>query len=262
LAAAPKAYRPPIYPGRLRHAEIHVFDKHGKVIGMDIVGQGAPGGNNTYIDARGDVYFFSAQNRRYPNPAFSKFTGCVMKFKRGKGRFLTPGGALSLPKEAYPRVPPHFGLGNNGDLWVQDVEWVYPGAGFARNSAPCTCWRSQFALDLLGRSFIPSGIRNQVAVLDTNGNLILHMGRTGNVDDGVPLIEDMRYRAEPPRSIGGDELALFYANHLAVHSDRRLFITDTGNSRIISVKLDYHVNETVRLPEAGQVARPTGREHR
>ena len=103
-------------------------------------------------------------------------------------------------------------------------------------------------MDKLGRSFAPENLRNQVAVLDTNGNLILRIGRTGNVDDGKP---SGPVSLEPPNpvSIGGDEVALMYANYVGVHTDRRLFIADTGNMRIVSVKLGYHAEEKVALKD-------------
>ena len=82
-------------------------------------------------------------------------------------------------------------------------------------------------------------------VLDGNGNLILRVGKYGNVDDGVPLVK--RGGPANPTSIGGDEVALFYAPHVAVHTDRRLFIADVGNERIVSVKLGYHADEMIPL---------------
>ncbi len=237
-------YVPKIYPGRRRYGEIHVFDKHGKPVGFDIAGKGSQRGRGVLIDNRGDIYFFSAQARAYKGKPFFPLSGCVMKFKRGKGRFLSSGGTIPLPKSAQPDVPKNL----NG-FWVQDAEWMYPGAGFSKDSPPCTCWQSRFCMDSFARSFIPEYIRNQIAVLDTNGNLILHVGRTGNVDDGVPLVEDMRYRSEKPRSIGGDNAALFYPSHLAVYSDHRLFIDDQGNSRFVSVKLGYHTNHKTTLKD-------------
>jgi hypothetical protein len=35
--------------------------------------------------------------------------------------------------------------------------------------------------------------------------------------------------------------------HVAVHTDKRLFISDVGNTCIRSVKLEYHASETVPL---------------
>ena len=52
-----------------------------------------------------------------------------------------------------------------------------------------------------------------------------------------------------PRSIGGDEVALMYACYVATHTDRRLFIADAGNARIVSVKLGYHTEERVWLKD-------------
>ncbi len=40
---------------------------------------------------------------------------------------------------------------------------------------------------------------------------------------------------------------MFYACYVAAHTDRRLFIADAGNARIVSVKLDYHATERVPL---------------
>ena len=53
-------------------------------------------------------------------------------------------------------------------------------------------------------------------------------------------------------AIGGDEVALFHACYLATHSDRRLFIADAGNARIVSVKLNYHATERVAVTTASQ----------
>ena len=58
-------------------------------------------------------------------------------------------------------------------------------------------------------------------------------------------------RAKPgaPRSLGGDEVGLFYACYVGTHTDRRIFISDVGNGRILSVKLGYHAEEKVSLKD-------------
>ncbi len=243
VGGSPK-YTPGVYPGRMRCGEIHIFDKHGKPIGMDIVGQGAAMGHGTLIDAQGDVYFLHKSHRVYDGKAFFPLTGSVIKFKRGKGRFISAGGAeIPLGKDRRPDYAPQI-----DGFWVQNAEWIYPGAGFARHNAPCICWNTRFSIDLYGRSFIPEYIRNQVSVLDSNGNLILQVGKYGNVDDGVPLVADPPgLRTEKPRAIGGDEVSLVYACYTGTDSDRRLFIADAGNGRILSVKLGYHTEHKTPL---------------
>ncbi len=49
------------------------------------------------------------------------------------------------------------------------------------------------------------------------------------------------------RSVGGDEVALMYACYVAADTDRRLFIADAGNARIVSVKLGYYATQRVAL---------------
>ena len=86
-----------------------------------------------------------------------------------------------------------------------------------------------------------------VAVLDTAGNLILRIGKYGNVEDGQPLLPDPVLTAA--RASGGDETALMHACYVGVHSDKRLFIADAGNRRIASVKLGYHTEEKFALKD-------------
>jgi len=92
--------------------------------------------------------------------------------------------------------------------------------------------------------------RYGVAVLDSAGNVVTRIGTYGNADDGRPLVAD----GGPPgsRSIGGDEVALFHAPYLATDTDRRLFIADPGNGRILSVQLGYHAEETIALSDVSE----------
>jgi hypothetical protein len=79
------------------------------------------------------------------------------------------------------------------------------------------------------------------------------VGRYGSVDDGEPIVAEGG--PARPRPIGGDEVALFYAPYVATHTDRRLFIADPGNGRIVSVKLDYHAEARIPLrdvPDRGR----------
>jgi hypothetical protein len=69
--------------------------------------------------------------------------------------------------------------------------------------------------------------------------------RIGTLFNPFIVADPEGLRAEPPRSIGGDEVALAYADYAASHTNRRLSIFDGNNDCIRSVKLDYHASERV-----------------
>jgi hypothetical protein len=221
-------------------------------------------GHGTYIDPRGDVYYLLGGHRVYRgNKDFFPLTGCLVKFKQGKGQLYAQRKSKGVPvgfSSAHVETKdlPQVSSGTLGRFWVKGAEWLYPGVGFIHPTAPCQCWKSRYTVDHFGRVFAPETIRNQIAVLDTNGNLMLHIGKYGNVDDGVPMIRDQRFRSREPRSIGGDEVALAYANYVVSHSDRRLFIADGANGRLLSVRLDYLAQEVLPLKTLSGVGR--GRE--
>jgi hypothetical protein len=193
-----------------------------------------------------------------------------MKFRPGKGKVLSTKKDVPIPldSEAGPRRPPDIAKGFAGPSWVEGAEWMYGGVGFggfnsSKGGGGCACWNARFALDLFARSFATELNRFCVAVLDSNGNLILRVGKYGNVDDGKPLVPDGGpapvggASAPRVRSIGGDEVALCHPSYVATHTDRRLFIADYGNYRILSVKLGYHATERVSLKEAPDKAKDT-----
>ena len=136
--------------------------------------------------------------------------------------------------------------------WIEGLQWMFPNVGLCGKMrypyGDCFCVAdSRFALDYYARSFACETQSHDVVVLDSAGNVITRIGRYGNVDDGMPLIRDGG--PPDPRSIGGDEVAIMHATYPAVHTDRRLFLADIGNYRIVSVKLDYHTTEKLSLKE-------------
>ena len=90
----------------------------------------------------------------------------------------------------------------------------------------------------MGRSFVSEANQYQVAVLDSSGNLILRVGQYSNADS---------YGAKSPVPLGGNEIGIMAAHYVGVESDKRMFIADTGNQRILSVKLNYEVDATIPL---------------
>jgi len=260
-----KSYTPRIYPGRVighKRALIHVWDRHGKPLIEDAV-PGLPELYGVGIDNDDGIYVLSSGTRvlngkRY----YNDMTGTLMKFRPRRAKILAVDKAAPVPLRSgsRPKRPVDVTSAMQGRGWVEGEEWMYGGIGhFGKNrGVGCSCYNARFALDDFGRSFAPELDRYSVAVLDTNGNLILRVGRYGNVDDGRPSgspSKNARKRSSGstpggppnPQSIGGDQVALFHGAYVATHTDRRLFIADPGNARIVSVGLGYHATETIPL---------------
>ena len=235
---------PQQFPGRMVDWEIHVWDKFGKPKYADAF----PGVNVTdgiHIDKNDNLYVLMQQNRTIGNKTyFLPWAETLVKVKAGKAKVISNSKNVPLPI-AGDSVPKRDS--DLAGLWIENVDWMYGGVGFNGNKSggSCICWNARPALDLLARSFAPEVDHFSVAVLDTNGNLILRVGQYGNVDDGKPLVAEGG--PKNPNSIGGDEVALFHAPYVATFSDKKLFISDGGNSRIVCVKLDYYVNHNTKL---------------
>jgi hypothetical protein len=243
-----KPYAPPVYPGRSGSRVVLIFDKHGKLIREDAL-PGLTNGDGIGIDSAGNLYVLVAAPRVFDGKRyFNEKSETLMKFPPGKGRFISAGRArIQLPEESRPKRSPDVTKFGMGATWAEGAEWMYGGVGYGGQGGSCTCWHARFQLDYFARSFVPEVRRFKVAVLDSAGNLVLRLGRYGNVDDGKPL--DPAGGPEKPRPLGGDEVSLAHAAYVGVHTDRRLFIHDAGNGRVLSVKLDYHATEKVALKD-------------
>lgn len=250
------SYMPNIYPGRaMSHSHggtyIHIWDKHGKPKAIDAV-PGLAELDGVGIDNNGSLYVMTHATRIFDNKRYyNDLSGTLLKFAKGKGRVLSQGGksiAVEIPKENSPKRS--FDLvGDTGGQWVEDSEWMYGGVGYGgkNKGVGCACWNARYVLDDYARSFAPEVDRYKVAVLDSNGNLILRIGQYGNIDDGKPL--DLNGGPKNPRSIGGDEVALFHGAFLATESDHFLYVADPGNLRILKVKLGYHQEKKMPLKQ-------------
>ncbi|MEX0715224.1 MAG: SMP-30/gluconolactonase/LRE family protein [Planctomycetaceae bacterium] len=251
-----QVYEPRMYPGRASGSTtpcIHVWDQHGRLKVEDAI-PGVGQCDGIGIDGRGDIYVMQAptiaiDGKRY----FNHMSQTLMKVRPGEGRgkvISSSGSPIQLGDAEKPNRPPDLVSTRHGEAWVEGAEWMYGGVGFAGfnmigHGGGCACWFSRFELDHFARSIAPEPDQYRVAVVDSAGNLILRIGQYGNVDDGVPLIAE----DGPPntRSIGGDEVALMHACFVGTHTDRRIFVSDVGNQRIVSVKLGYHTEKRVPL---------------
>jgi len=245
-------YTPRVFPGRGVIWTVHIWDEHGKVIYDDALpGMGLCTG--IHLDKDDNLYVMGSAQRIIGGVPYVNDASCTLiKATPGKAKVLSSGGVVPLGK-LRPKRPPDIrrwrpGL---GATWIEGAEWLYGGVGIDSHGVvaqwrACHCEaNSRPAFDYFGRSFLPEINRYDVAVVDTAGNTIVRIGRPGNVDDGMPLVK--KGGPVSPRSIGGDEVALMHGNHLAVHTDRRLFISDLANGRLLSVKLGYHATEKVSL---------------
>lgn len=235
-------WTPTLYPGRpSSNIYVHIFDRHGKIKHEDVLpGAGILTGGLT-IDGKGNIYAAIRKARivggkRYPNeiPA-----GTLAKIDPRKGRFLTSHKPAIELKDA-PKRPKDV-----GGLWLNGAEWFYGGVPTG-NLFHCFCRHGRFKLDAYSRTFVPEFWRYCVAVLDPAGNVITRIGQYGNADSAGP-------KSKVP--LGGDEIGLFDPHFVATHTDKRLFISDVGNGRIVSATLKYHATEKVALedvPDAGK----------
>jgi hypothetical protein len=238
----------PMYPGRNLSSistSVHVWDKHGQLVYDDAV-PGLAQLDGVSIDAARDIYVMSAPARIFDGTRyFNDMSETAMKFKPGKGKIISTSAVIPLSPENRPASPASIYGGGIGQAWVQGAEWLYGGVGFAgfnsaRGGGGCACWHGRFKVDYFGRTFAPAPFQYNVAVLDKSGNLILRIGQYGNADTGGP---------DSLVPVDGDGVGLFNGGYVTTHTDRRLFIGDGGNQRIVSVKLDYYATEKIALQD-------------
>jgi hypothetical protein len=260
-AVRSKPYTPKIYPGRRRGFETHVFDRYGNLVRDDVL-PGIGHSNMVLLDRNGSVYVMAQGATSLDGKPYINDTACTLiKARPGRTKVLSNKGVVPLRGDARPKRP--VDMNRSGGYWVEGADWIFGPAGMdgkslssARRNCSCAA-NSRPALDYYARLFVPEVDRYRVAVLDTNGNVITRVGRYGNVDDGVPLVE--KGGPPNPRSIGGDEVAIMTAMNVAVDTDRRLYLADVGNERILSVKLGYHAEEKISLDKVPDQARVASR---
>ncbi len=235
-----REYTPRVYPGRYGARVIHIYDTHGKLLHEDAV-PGLTNADGLGIDREDNVYVMVAAPRLLEGkPYFNEKSETLIKFRPRKAKLVSSSSRapVQITDAQKPDRPADITKYGMSATWAENAEWTYGGVGYGGQGGSCVCWHARFQLDYFARSFAPEVRRFSIAVLDSNGNLITRIGRYGNVDDGKPLITVGGPRQT--NSIGGDEVALFHGAYVGIHTDRRLFIHDAGNGRILSVKLDYH----------------------
>jgi hypothetical protein len=113
--------------------------------------------------------------------------------------------------------------------WVKGAEWLYAGAS-PIVSGGCSCPSMRHHLDWYKRSYVPEAYRHSIAILDTNGNLIMHPGRYGNFDSACS-----------PKAEIGITMLRFVSG-----TDNYLCFEDWGE-RLVVMKLGYHAKGTAGI---------------
>ena len=236
---------PRAYPGRVGldcdAQMVRVWDVRGKVLFEDAL-PGIDEAPHLAMDKKDNLFAILDAVRLQDNrPGFNSRAGTLVKAPAGRARFVSddPLAPIPLTETTRPRRPPDLGGPPLGPAWLEGAEWLFGGCGLKCGRGG---QRSGFALDLYGRCFVPRTDRYDLAVLDPNGNLMARIGQYGNADDAP----------------GGDGVALFHPTDAAVHTDRRLFIADPGNARVVSAALSYRATQTVSLRPGPNVAAPVG----
>ncbi len=243
-----KPYTPKVFPGRVfssTGACVHVWNKHGQMLFEDAV-PGSPQMDGIGLDRDDNIYMMATPTRVLDGKKyFNEMSETIVRVKPKAGRVqaTAPHAPVPLSKEGQPKRPAELHNSTLSHAWFDAADWFYGGVGFAgfnssRAGGGCACWFSRFSLDYFARSIAPEVEHFSVAILDSAGNLITRVGQYGNVDSAG---------ADSLVPLGGDEVGLFHACYVGTHTDRRLFISDIGNRRIVSVTLGYHTEERVPL---------------
>lgn len=245
-----KPWQPRPYPGRPSGFVwgIKVWDKLGNVIDSDAVA-GIPRTFGLLVDDNLNAFVMDGAQRildgtpYFPGVSTAKYTNTMLGCRVGRGRILSTNTAVPMQADSVPKEPYDL-CGIEGALfWTKDIDWMFGGGGFGYSSGSggwlnCPCGQSNAGFDYFSRSFIPESDIYRVAVLDARGNLIMHIGRYGNADSRGPN------SAVP---LGGDEVGLFQPTNVAMQTDKKLYIADMGNLRILSVALGYETEERVAV---------------
>lgn len=235
-----------IYPGRSISWQIQIWNSRGQLMHEDAVGGlGRLVGLN--MDINDNIYMMVAGRGRSNGEIYYHPISCTYVKTKPKSRFINSEAVVPIPdKERPQREPEILEADFAGNIWIEGSDWYLGGVGFDGKRNKCHCpSQSRPALDLYARSFLPEVDRYSVLVVDSSGNEILRIGRYGNIEDGLPLIKDKG--PANPVSIGGDEVAIMHAQMLALQSNKRLFISDLGNARVLSVLLNYHETKSLKV---------------
>jgi hypothetical protein len=194
-------------------------------------------GDKHFLRGRGGI-IGAPKDRRNRNP----FTGTLIKTIPGKEcKALLS--RSPVPLDPPPSRPPDIinisfsnVFGKSLYCWVDGAAWLYAGAS-PNVSTGCSCPTQRMHLDWYKRTFVPEAYRHSFGVLDTNGNLIMHLGKYGNWDSA------MGPKSRIP--VGGDDIAVFIPRYIS-GTDNYL-VYESWSERLTVLKIAYHAEETIPI---------------
>ncbi len=168
------------------------------------------------------------------------FTGTLVK-TRGRAGFVSAKAPvpMSEPLNRPPELAGGYGEDQDG-VWVEGAEWTYAGAGPVVYGG-CSCPSSRLHLDWYKRVYVPEAYRHSIGILDTNGNLIMHLGRYGNFDDAP----GGKNGAKP----GGVDIGIMLVRFVS-GTDNYLVYGDWDEKAVV-LRLDYHAEATAGIIGSG-----------
>jgi hypothetical protein len=213
------------------------------MIGEDLVAAGPGSAASIRGDKQDNVYIGLSAYQMVDGKPFGPLggggngPGAVLKFPPKGGKIYGTWGVPAALKSEPDR--PHEYTVQGAKLWTRNLLWSYPGMSTMTCATNiCVCPQSRFDVDLYGRVFIPESWRFSVGVCDTNGNPVMHIGRYGNADSGRG--------PNSPIPVPGD-IAFSSSDYVSTVSDKWLYVSDTGNWRVVRIKLGYHAEQAVGL---------------
>jgi hypothetical protein len=206
--------------------------------------------NGVQMDEETALYFVNSRTRLFGQKAFlagrggtfgapednanrNPFTGTLIKTIPRK-QCLVLLQSAPVPLDQLPQRPADMWKGQR--CWVEGAQWLYAGAS-PIVAGGCSCPNQRLHTDWYKRTYVPEAYRHSIGILDTNGNLIMHLGRYGNLDS-----------ADGPKSkipVGGDEIGITIPRYVS-GTDNYLCFSDLGD-RIMLLRLNYCAEETVGI---------------
>ncbi|MEX0717268.1 MAG: hypothetical protein WD066_11810 [Planctomycetaceae bacterium] len=185
---------------------------------------------------------------------YPAMTGSIIKFKPGGGRIGTQeegtkvtigfGGDETTitkgnPQSGEERILEFGGTATlEGAIWQREVVSLVPLTTGTGGNYTCSCEQLRFALDGFGRVFAPDTLRFQLAVVDTNGELIGRFGNYGNRDE---------QRGESRAKRSGKPALRFAWPRLVAANDHAVYVYDDVNGALLRAPIAYATEKSVAI---------------